>query len=146
MENPNTSGVANAHEKGQVPSVGSGPLLGVSAECRELLGMNVRSEWIMWARRQPHPKPSWLVEWDGLSEPDKEVDRMIGERLFRIGHASGCALNDQLCDVLEKCFWHLGEEIKRKSLNESARDGTQALSVAAAKVLDDARPLRSPNK
>lgn len=28
MENTNASGVTNAHEKGQVPSVGSGPLLG----------------------------------------------------------------------------------------------------------------------
>lgn len=52
---------------------------------REALGQHVRAEWIAWAKEQPNPKPSWSVEWDGLSEPDKEVDRRIGERLFRQG-------------------------------------------------------------
>lgn len=49
---------------------------------RELLGKRVRSIWIQWAQQQPNPKPSWLVRWSGLSEPDKEVDRLIGEELF----------------------------------------------------------------
>lgn len=57
----------------------------VSAEMRERLGRLVREEWIAWAKEQSNPKPSWLVPWDGLSEPDKEVDRRIGERLFREG-------------------------------------------------------------
>lgn len=48
---------------------------------RELLGMIVRDVWITWAQEQPVVKPSWLVPWDQLSEPDKEVDRRIGERL-----------------------------------------------------------------
>ncbi len=48
------------------------------AEHRERLGRRVREVWIAWAKQQPNPKPSWLVEWDGLSEPDKEVDRRIG--------------------------------------------------------------------
>lgn len=55
------------------------------AALREVLGKHVRSEWIAWAKEQPNSKPSWLVEWDGLNEPDKEVDRRIGERLFREG-------------------------------------------------------------
>lgn len=46
---------------------------------REALGRLVRDVWIAWAKEQPNPKPSWLVEWDGLSEPDREVDRRIGE-------------------------------------------------------------------
>jgi hypothetical protein len=50
-------------------------------EGREQLGMRVREVWIEWAKEQPAPKPSWLVPWEGLSEPDKEVDRRIGERL-----------------------------------------------------------------
>jgi hypothetical protein len=53
---------------------------------REILGQEVRAEWITWAREQPSPKPSWLVPWDELSEPDKEVDRRIGERLFKMGY------------------------------------------------------------
>jgi len=46
---------------------------------RESGGRLVRDVWIAWAKEQPNPKPSWLVEWDGLSEPDKEVDRRIFE-------------------------------------------------------------------
>ncbi len=52
---------------------------------RELLGKRVRSCWVQWAREQPNPKPSWLLPWDKLSEPDREVDRRIGEELYRIG-------------------------------------------------------------
>lgn len=43
-----------------------------------------------------------------------------------------------LAAALQKCFLHLGEEIQRKTLNESAKDGTQALSKEVAKLLDAA--------
>ena len=46
---------------------------------RDTLGQIVRSAWVSWASEQPDPKPSWLVPWDELSEPDKEADRRIGE-------------------------------------------------------------------
>ncbi len=49
---------------------------------RETLGRLVRQNWIAWAKEQPSPKPSWLVEWDELAEPDKEVDRRIGEAVM----------------------------------------------------------------
>jgi cell division protein FtsL len=52
---------------------------------REMLGREVRAEWVAWAKEQPSPKASWLVPWEGLSEPDKEVDRRIGVRLYNIG-------------------------------------------------------------
>lgn len=52
---------------------------------RDLLGKKVREVWIEWAKEQPNPKPSWLVPYIQLSEPDKEVDRRIGEALFRMG-------------------------------------------------------------
>lgn len=55
---------------------------------RDDLGRLVRDEWIAWAREQPRPKASWLVPWGGLSEPDKEVDRRIGERLYGAGLAA----------------------------------------------------------
>lgn len=51
----------------------------------EELGKLVREVWIEWAQKQPNCKDSWLVRWDGLSEPDKEVDRLIGSRLFAKG-------------------------------------------------------------
>jgi hypothetical protein len=54
-------------------------------DSRDALGQHVRAVWIAWAREQPNPKPSWLVPWEGLSEPDREVDRMIGEALYKRG-------------------------------------------------------------
>jgi len=56
---------------------------------RENLGKKVREEWILWAKEQPNPKPSWLVEWDALSEPDKEVDRRIGVAIYAMA-AGAC--------------------------------------------------------
>lgn len=56
---------------------------------REALGRVVRRVWIEWALEQPEPKPSWLVEWEDLPEPDREVDRRIGERLFARGYRRG---------------------------------------------------------
>lgn len=44
----------------------------------DALGRLVREVWVEWAREQPNPKPSWLVPYDELSEPDKEVDQLIG--------------------------------------------------------------------
>jgi len=50
---------------------------------REQLGRMVREIWVKWAREQPNPKPSWLKPWEELSEPDREVDRRIGEGIAR---------------------------------------------------------------
>lgn len=50
---------------------------------RDQLGRFVRDAWIRWAKMQPEPKPSWLVPYDELSEPDKEADRIIGESVAR---------------------------------------------------------------
>lgn len=58
----------------------------VSKPDRDVLGRRVREVWIAWARTQPSPKASWFVEYDLLSEPDKEADRMIGEALWSDGH------------------------------------------------------------
>ena len=48
---------------------------------REALGRMVRDEWVKWAREQPNPKPSWLLPWEELTEPEREVDRRIGVRV-----------------------------------------------------------------
>ncbi len=61
---------------------------------RDTLGRFVRDAWVRWAHTQPTPKPSWLVTYDGLSEPDKEADRQIGEAVARwviIGQAAALA-------------------------------------------------------
>ena len=50
---------------------------------REELGQLVRQAWVQWALTQPNPKPSWLVPYGRLDEPDKEADRQIGEAVAR---------------------------------------------------------------
>jgi hypothetical protein len=55
---------------------------------REKLGMEVRKVWVDWAKTQTDPKTSWLKPWEELTEPEKEVDRLIGERLFQLGRDS----------------------------------------------------------
>lgn len=58
---------------------------------REALGRRVREVWTAWAREQPSPKASWLVPWEDLTEPEREVDRRIGEALAARGLAQGLA-------------------------------------------------------
>ena len=57
----------------------------MTQEMREKLGRMVRDAWVAWARTRPDAKPHWLLPWEELSEPDREVDRQIGERLFGVG-------------------------------------------------------------
>lgn len=51
---------------------------------REFLGRLVRQVWVEWAREQPDPKASWLQPWEALTEPEREVDRRIGERVASV--------------------------------------------------------------
>lgn len=71
---------------------------------REALGQIVREIWIQWAKEQPEPKASWLVPWEGLSEPDKEVDRRIGEQVawgLRVERDVVAARENALRDAVE---------------------------------------------
>jgi hypothetical protein len=74
---------------------------------RERLGKIVRSVWIKWAKEQPHPKESWLVDWNALSESDKEVDRRIGETIWSIALPSSHSL----------CQEETKEEVKKGNIN-----------------------------
>lgn len=82
---------------------------------RDMLGRVVRDVWVAWAREQPNPKPSWLVEWDDLSEPDKEVDRRIGEALAGIGarQARPAPLTGQSLDGIEVSAWPLRDVLAK---------------------------------
>lgn len=44
--------------------------------------------------------------------------------------------NARMREALKKCFYYLGSEIGRKSLNQSSNDGTQKLSREIAEILD----------
>lgn len=57
-------------------SENDGTLTGIQ-EKRERLGRRVREVWEHWAREQPNCKPSWVVPWEQLTEPEREVDRRI---------------------------------------------------------------------
>lgn len=89
---------------------------------RERLGQEVRAEWVAWAKEQPNPKPSWLVPWEGLSEPDKEADRRIGERLYRLASTTPTPPPGLLEAVVEK---YAEEQTRRSSEADakSERDG-----------------------
>lgn len=50
----------------------------------EFLGKVVRDVWMDFAREQENPKASWLVPWEDLDEPMKDVDRRIGVTLVRL--------------------------------------------------------------
>jgi hypothetical protein len=47
---------------------------------------------------------------------------------------------DVMREALEKVFHYLGRQIKAKTLNESAKDGTQSLSLEVAQLLDGKKP------
>jgi hypothetical protein len=66
---------------------------------RDQLGRFVREAWMRWAQTQPNPKPSWLVPYDDLAEPDKEADRQIGEAVARwtlIDDAARASMQEQI--------------------------------------------------
>lgn len=60
---------------------------------RDLLGGKVREAWVGWAKTQHNPKPSWLSDYDALSEADKEADRRIGEAVAGWVLANVAAMN-----------------------------------------------------
>jgi len=69
---------------------------------RNDLGRNVRDVWVAWASRQLNPKPSWLVQWDGLDESDREVDRQIGEALYARGAADIAARDSEIAELTQQ--------------------------------------------
>jgi hypothetical protein len=87
---------------------------------RVALGRLVRETWVKWAKEQPNPKPSWLAPWEDLPEPDREVDRRIGETIAARGVADEL---DRLADD-EMTPW-AGADSKLRRLAAQWRDGNR---------------------
>lgn len=64
-----------------------------------------------WASQQISPKPSWLVPWEQLSEPEREVDRQIGEELWGLG--MDCAVAVCQSEAEEERIYTPGEKGER---------------------------------
>ncbi len=74
-----------------------------SAIQREWLGRVVRAAWVKWAREQPDPKPHWLLPWEALDEPGREVDRRIGETIWGLAKSEyehSAYLDDKLIETI----------------------------------------------
>jgi hypothetical protein len=107
---------------------------------REHLGRLVRLEWVRWAQEQPAPKASWLVPWEGLSEPDREVDRLIGERLMEAFNTEQTERLDWICRQAEDFDVRLIVDAPREGeYMVSGMDGVQGIGSTFESAIDDAR-------
>lgn len=111
---------------------------------RETLGRMVREAWVRWALTQPAPKPSWLVPYDEMSEPDKEADRQIGEAIAKwtmLHHEARNALADP--DMREAVDW--------QRFDTAPTDGTVILAyrddagVFTAHFVEEDAYIATPN-
>lgn len=88
-------------------------MLTFSSPFREKLGRKVRQIWVVFASKQPEPKPHHLEPWEKLDEPNKEVDRQIGEELFKMGADSV----DLVCQKCEQPLHRVAQGLdKRETL------------------------------
>lgn len=71
----------------------------LDAEYREELGKAVREIWIKWAREQPNPKEAWLLPWDELTEPEKEIDRRIGAQISTGTAMANLSIAEKACEA-----------------------------------------------
>jgi hypothetical protein len=69
---------------------------------------DVRVAWIEWARTQPDPKPSWLVPYDELAEPDKEADRQIWAYVAGKERIIAAHRYQELADLVTYAELHFG--------------------------------------
>src|SRR5215469_2088071 len=94
-------------------------------QLREIGGKLVRDTWIAWAKEQPNVKPSWLVPWEELSEPDKEVDRRIWE-------ACQPKVTTETREIAEKCVskLRLFRTVDGSEHSDAIKEVTRALQEA----------------
>jgi hypothetical protein len=125
------------------------PAVSLSGLDREALGREVRRVWVDFARSQPNPKPHHLAPWEELDEPNKEVDRIIGERLATLGAEAAFASMQRIlvadnCDDADR-FIHAARSALRVAPpvdHEAARrDLTAALGKQNLEVARITRAL-----
>lgn len=109
-------------------------------DLREQLGRLVRLEWIRWAQEQPDPKPTWLMPWEDLREPDREVDRLIGERLVEVIHDAQTDRLAWICRQADDFDIRMIVDAPRDGeYLVSGMDGIQGIGPTIEAAIDDAR-------
>jgi hypothetical protein len=88
--------------------------------------------WVSWAEMQPSPKPSWLTAWEFMSEPDREVDRLIGGGIARAYLATIGATPAEPCQCAE-----LRERVERDA------DCERELALMVTRVSDERDAARA---
>lgn len=91
-----------------------------------------------WACKLTGDRKHWILG-DGQSTWGTEVGTIHRDDIDRDEAEANATLirnAPEMFAMLAKCAGHLGKEIERKTLNESAADGTQALSREVAALLD----------
>ena len=61
------------------------PIINNNTQLRERLGKKVSEIWSGYCKRMGDSKERHLMEWEYLHETDKEIDREIGEILYKLG-------------------------------------------------------------
>jgi len=108
---------------------------------REHLGQQVRLIWIAWAEEQPNPKASWLRPWHGLSEPEREVDRRIGERLYAQGVAERDRLVRDVAEWRETAETYFADNQRLRAMLGAAQRESAGHKKAAAELAADLAAL-----
>ena len=72
---------------------------------REQRGRLVRETWVTWARRQRHPKDSWLTGWDDLDADQREVDMLIGEDVAAAERSRADVAEKRLAELENAVSW-----------------------------------------
>jgi hypothetical protein len=112
------------------------------APSRDELGSIVREIWTDHVREtDPHPPPHHLSPFDELLEPDKEVDRRIGERPWAMGLASAALASRQAFGGLSQTVQTQREEIL--ALSATIAILQDELAAAQARAARSSKPLPS---
>jgi hypothetical protein len=103
---------------------------------RDPLGRMVREVWIEWARQQPVAKEHWLKPYDQLDEPDKEVDRRIGERLYAQGLGALRLVLDEVGMAIANAEQTFGQDSTEA---KGVREALRAVAKVRDRLLADAK-------
>jgi hypothetical protein len=121
----------------------------VDKERADFLGRRVREVWVEWASRQPNPKPSWLAGWDDLDDGQREVDRLIGQKLAAEGQREvERSLDFQVTCVscahmLDECY---RSDMRREAAERALSEERQRHEALLAQAEDYAREVQEENE